>query len=227
MKSVFRTAAMAVVTAGLLACGGGDGDGGQSTPKGPTFNADAAFANALGGSAVLSGLKATDPAGVRYVASLAYTSLASGMFSGTPARLSLQTTSIGRAGDVPFTDALTVYYDAAPSRLLATVTTTGKTTVFTQGTGLPTAAVVGQSGQFAAGTTYATPALGTPIGTEVLTWSIEPDGPMTALACLSSETRISISVSIEKDCFRIDGAGNISGGTVSINKSGLVLHFVQ
>lgn len=226
MRLVFRTAAIAAVIAGLLACGGG-GDSVHSTPQAPTFNADAAFANALGGGATLSGLKATDPAGFRYVASLAYSSLSSGSFSGIPALQSLQTATIGRVGEVPMTDAITVYYDTAPSRLLATVTATGKTTVFLQGQGLPTAGRVGQSGQFAVGTAYATPALGVPVGTEVLTWSIEPDGATTALACLASESRTSVSVSIEKDCFRIDGAGNISGGTVSIDKSGLVLHFVQ
>lgn len=221
MSLVFRMAAMAAVMASLAACGGGD-DG----PR--TFNADAAFANALGGSVKLNGLMATDAAGVRFVASLGYTSLAPGNFLGTPARQAVQATSLGRAGDVPFTDTITVFYDAAPSRLLGTVNAAGKTTVFTPGTGLPTAAVVGQTGLFAAGTAYATPSLGAPIGTEVLTWSIEPDGgATTALACLSSETRSGGTVSIEKDCFRIDGAGNISGGTVSINKLGLVLNFVQ
>ena len=226
MRFLFRSAATAAVTAGLLACGGG-GDSVNSSPQAPIFNADAAFANALSGGASLSGLKATDPAGTRFVASLAYSSLSAGSFSGIPARQSLQTATIGRVGEVPMIDAITVYYDTAPSRLLATVTATGKTTVFVQGNGLPTAGRVGQSGQFAVGTAYASPALGAPVGTEILSWSIEPDGATTALACLASESRTSGSVSIEKDCFRIDGAGNISGGTVSINKSGLVLHFVQ
>jgi hypothetical protein len=221
MRLKFRAAIVACVAAGLLGCGGGD----DGVPSPPTFNADAAFTKALGGGASLSGLSATDPAGVQFTASLTYTSQPDASFLGKPARRSLQTGNISQTGGFSSTSAITVFYDTGPARLVGTVNEAGKTTVFLPGTNLPTAATIGQSGLFAEGTAYASAALGTPIGTETITWSIEPDSGSTALACLTSVSRSPGSVSMEKDCFRIDGAGNISGGTISIDKAGLVLTF--
>lgn len=204
----------------LLACGGG----GESQPATPAFDADAAFSKALAGVA-LSGLRAADPAGFQYTASLTYAPLSDGSFLGSSTRRSLQTTTIGLVGTVPFISKVTVFYDIGPARLLGTITDTGKTTVFSQASQLPTAAMVGQSGVFAEGAVYASPALQERTGTETLSWSIEPDRGTTALACLTSVSRSAGSVSLEKDCFRIDGAGNISGGKISIDKPGIALDF--
>jgi hypothetical protein len=224
MRLEFRAAIVAGAIAGLLACGGG-GDGVTSAAQRGTFDADAVFTKVLGGGAALSGLMATDPAGVQYTASLAYTGLADDSFLGTPARRSVQTATVGPVGGDAAVATTTVFYETGPARLLGTVTSTGKTTVFLHGTDLPTAARIGQSGQLAEGTAYASPALGTPVGTETLSWSVEPDNGATALACLTSVSRSADSVSTEKDCFRIDSAGNISGGTIYIAKPGWALTF--
>ena len=222
MRFELRTAIVGGVILALQACGGGaDGQ-----PAGAAFDADAAFTNALAGAA-LTGLRAVDPAGGRYEAALAYTPMTDGSFMGSPTRRSLQTTTIGRLGQTPAVATATVFYDTGPARLLGTVSDTGKTTSFSQVSQLPTAATVGRSGVFAEGVVYASPALGIPIGTETLSWSIEPDAgaTATAMACLTSVARSPGSVSMEKDCFRIDGAGNISGGTISVDKPGIVLNF--
>ncbi|MFC5496895.1 hypothetical protein ACFPOE_05050 [Caenimonas terrae] len=217
-----RGAVIAGASAALLACGGG-GDG-QQPAQGLRFNTDAAFVNALGGAS-LTDLAAVDPAGGRYTASLTYSALPDGSFAGAPARRSLQTTTVGRAGEPPAVTTLTVFYETEPARILATVTDAGTTTVFAQATRLPAAGTVGQSGPLAQGTVYAGTALTAPTGTETLSWSIEADGATTALACLTSVSGPANWVSTERDCFRIDGAGNISGGTISIERPGVALHF--
>lgn len=222
MRLEFRIAIITGAIVALFACGGGDD--GQASTGAAAFDTDAAFINVLGGAS-LTGLKAVTPAGVQYTAALAYTTLPEGSFFGSPTRRSLQTTTIGRVGEDPAVAGITIFYNTGPARLLGTVTDTGKTTVFSQATQLPTAGVVGRSGLFAEGTVYASPALLAPIGTETLSWSIEPDTGTTALACLTSVSRSAGSVSTEKDCFRIDGAGNISGGTISVDKPGIALNF--
>ena len=150
-----------------------------------------------------------------------------GSFLGTPIRRSLQTATIGLANTPPAVATVTIFYDTRPARLIGTVSGTGKTTIFSHVSRLPGAGTVGQSGVFAEGVVYASLALGPPIGTETLSWSIEPDtgATATALACLTSVSRAPGSVSTEKDCFRIDGAGNISGGTIFVDKPGIVLNF--
>ena len=222
MRPELRITIVAGLIAALQACGGGS----DGPPPVATFDADAAFTNALGGAA-LTGLKAVDPAGNRYEASLAYTSLPDGSFLGTPIRRSLQTATIGLANTPPAVATVTIFYDTRPARLIGTVSGTGKTTIFSHVSRLPGAGTVGQSGVFAEGVVYASLALGPPIGTETLSWSIEPDtgATATALACLTSVSRAPGSVSTEKDCFRIDGAGNISGGTIFVDKPGIVLNF--
>lgn len=224
IRMEFRAAMVAGAVVALLACGGG-GDSRLEAPA-ARFNADAAFANALAGTS-LSGLTATDTAGVMYQAALAYTPLPDGMFLGTLAHRGLQTTSIGRVGDAPSVAEVTVFYDTDPARLLGTVTAAGKTTVFEQAAPLPSAAAVGASGVFAQGRVYASPALTEPIGTETLSWSIKPDATATAtaFACLTSVSRTTGPVSTERDCFRIDGEGNITGGTIFIDAPGLTLTF--
>jgi hypothetical protein len=224
MRLIFRTAIAAGAIASLLACGGG-GNGFNSPAARGRFNADAVFTKVLSGGASLGGLKATDPAGAQYTASLAYAGLPDDSFLGSPARRSVQTATIGLVGAVPAVAATTVFYGIGPAWLIGTVTSAGKTTIFGHGADLPTAAAIGQSGLFAEGTAYASPALGTPLGTETLSWSIEPDSGATALACLTSVSRSADSVSTEKDCFRIDSAGNVSGGTISVEKPGIAMQF--
>lgn len=222
MRLEFRLAIVTASICALLACGGG---GDSTSPAQVTlFNVDAAFTNALGGAA-LTGLTATDASGGRYTASLAYTALPDGSFSGSPARRSLQTATIGRVGGPSTVSAITVYFATGPARLFATSADDGRTTVFSQIQQLPTSAGVGRSGTFALGTLYDSPALVVPVGTETLLWSVEPDSAVTALACLTSVLRTSEAISTEKDCFRIDGAGNISGGTISVDRPGIALSF--
>ena len=216
VRTIFALGAIAT----LLACGGG----GDSQPATQIFDADAAFSKALAGVA-LRGLRATDPAGGQYTASLTYDPLSDGSFLGVPTRRSLQTTTLGGFGATPFIAKVTVFYEIGPARLFGTIADNGKTTVFSRVGPLPAAAMVGQSGVFAQGAVYASPTLQEPTGTETLSWSIEPDRDTTALACLTSVSRSGGSVSLEKDCFRIDGAGNISGGKIVIDKPGIALDF--
>jgi hypothetical protein len=223
MNIVFREATVAGALAMLVGCGGA----GDAQPAGAgMFDADAAFAHALAGAA-LSGLRAADSQGAKYTASLTYAVLPEGDFYGNWTRRSLQTTTIGRTGEPADVSRVTIFYDTRPARAVGTVADGGKTTVFTQVAQIPTAAEVGWSGVFAEGMVYATPALGAPVGTETLLWSIEPDSGATALACLTSISRSGDWVSSEKDCFRIDGAGNLSGGEIRVHRPGLALHFVQ
>jgi hypothetical protein len=224
MRLQFRAGIVAGAIMALVACGGGGDSHPPAQPAG--FDVDAAFNNALAG-ATLTGLRAADPAGVQYSATLAYTALPDGDFAGVPARRSLQTSTVGRAGEASMVSAVTVFYATQPSRLLGTVTDTGKTTVFSQSTQLPNASPTGRSGVFSEGVVYASPALLSPIGTETLSWSLEPDAGGTALACLISVSRSAGSVSTEKDCFRIDAAGNISGGTIYIDRPGVTLFFTR
>lgn len=209
---------------GLVACGGG-GDSSLSTVPHATFNADAAFTKALGGGVALGGLKAVDRDGTLYTISLAYRSLADGSFLGRPARRSVQTTVLERSGVGAMTTTTTIFFETGPARLLGTLGADGKSTVFLEGGDLPAAATVGQSGPFSQGTAYAGPEMGEPVGTETLAWSIEPDVGITAFACLTSVSRSMGSVATEKDCFRIDADGNISGGKISIDRPGLSLNF--
>lgn len=209
---------------GLVACGGG-GDSSLSTAPPATFNAEAAFSKVLAGGFPLSGLKAVDRDGVRYTASLTYGSLPDGTFLDRPARRSLQTAVVERVGVGAMTTTTIIYYETGPARVLGTLNADARTTVFLTRGDLPTAATVGQSGPFSQGTAYASPALGEPAGTESLDWSIEPDAGTTAFACLTSVSRSMGSVATEKDCFRIDADGNISGGKISIDRPGLSLNF--
>jgi hypothetical protein len=209
----------------LGACGGG-GDSSQSTPSRATFNADAAFTKALEGGVSLDGLRAVDRDGAVYTVSLSYGSLPDGSFLGLPARRSLQTSVLERIGVGAMKTTTIIYYETRPARVLGTLAADGKTTVFLRGGDLPTAATVGQSGPFSLGTAYASAALAEPVvGTETLDWSIEPDAGTTAFACLTSVSRSMGSVATEKDCFRIDADGNISGGRISIDRPGLSLNF--
>lgn len=217
-----RVLLTSVAVAALVACGGG----GSSEVAPPlTFNMDAALATALTNGLLISGLRASDSAGNAYSLSFSYAPVADGPFLGQTYKRVTQTVSMTRNGtNAPSTSA-TIFYTLNPARLVGIVNSQGNATVITPKTSLPTAATVGAQGTYSTANVFASTALGPLLGTSTVLWSLEPDAGPTALACLTTTSSLSSGTVSEKDCFRINPAGAVSGGKVTVTIGNQALTF--
>ena len=213
-----RKLIIGVALAGALtACGGGGGgsDGGPPPAPAPaTFNADSALSSALTNGALISGLTGTDTvSNVKLTASLGYAPGTDTNFDGALQKRSIQTATVSAPGVTPQSAVTNIFYTTGPARFIGATSPTTFTT-YTAVDQLPTAGSVGQSGTFATGLIFSDAAKAIQLGTVTVAWSIEPDTASTAFACLTST--IAGTQVAEKDCLRIDPAGTILGGRVTL-----------
>lgn len=217
-----KKVAVAFAVAALVsACGGGGGGGGVPSPE-ATYNLDAAFANTLTKGINFPNLRSSWN-GLSFQLSIASTPTTDGVFLSQTYRRAIQTSSVVINGQPGPVASSTVYFTLAPATLVGGVDESGLTIFTTQGT-LPTAAVVGSSGPFTRADTYVSETNRTLLGQTLMGWSLEPDSATTAWGCLVYSGMD--GVQFEKDCYRIDAAGNILGAKATMNlPDGTVLAF--
>lgn len=212
---------MSMVAAAIAGCGGGGDD---STPPDLTFNGDAAYANALSKGISFSNMPAATPAGNALI-SLSITPTTDAAIAGTTYKRAIQTVTV-QIGATTGSASSTLYYAVNPARLtFSSEASTGNFAAHTLITPLPTAGKVGQSGTFLQSTAYTSSSRTTQIGTGNTSWSIEPDTATTALLCLNLSSVIRGAITTEKDCYRSDAAGNITGIKASGTSAGISLNF--
>ena len=211
----------ATVAALLSACGGGGGSGDATPPAPTTFNMEAAIASSLSTGVSFSGLQTTVNGNVLEFA-FSYAPTTDGLFFGDSYKRSIFSSSIKLNGVVSGTGASTNYFSLNPVRVIGTTTSDGFTTKNAYDGTMPTNATVGQSGPY-----YHTNVSFTGdtavVAQGTTTWSLEADTASTAWACLM--TVDSTSPDWEKDCYRIDAAGQISGAKIVLFVQGQTVTF--
>jgi hypothetical protein len=219
-----KLAFAAVLAALVSACGGGGSSDPASTPPGVTFNIDAAVTTALTKGLSLSNLQGQIGAST-YTLGETFTPQPDGspLVNGTPYHSATQVYSIKSGGTTLSTGGARLYFSTGPVQLRYTDAST-YFEAYTQVAALPTGATVGQHGGWTTATMYASKFSTTPIGSDTVSWSLEPDTGSTAWACLSYVITGSV-VGGEKDCYRIDPAGNISGARFTATVNGQVVTF--
>lgn len=211
----------------LSACGGGGG-GSADVPAAAaaTFNMDAAIASVLGAGFSASNLRASDAAGNNYVLSYAYSPAADGNFLGKTYKQAIQTTTVSRNGGAAAAASGTVFYTTNPTRLVSTINSQGYVSIHEPKTNLPTAGTVGQSGVYSSGNTYVSTSINVVLSTNTVVWSLESDTAATAFACMTTTTNLSVGGStLQKECYRISPAGQVSGAKITTVASGVTLAF--
>jgi hypothetical protein len=210
----------------LAACGGGGGGGGGPVAAPVTFNLDAAVANALVTGFATGTLTATDTSGNTYTASETVQPAADGTFEGTILKQSKNTVTATKNGAFAGNATSNGFFSVNPLTIKGSTHSDGTYAVASQQTALPTAATVGQTGAFYNSTNYASSSKTSVVSTAVATWSLEADTANTAFACINTSTSFSNgSRSAEADCYKINAAGQIIGGKVTLTINGVTLSF--
>lgn len=217
-----KTIAGVMMVALLSACGGGGGSDGLPPPS-ETFNMDAALANVLSVGVNFTGLRATVE-GNTFELSVSFYPTTDGPFLSQIHKRSIQTGSASVNGVGPVVTTQTIFYSLNPVQFVGAIDDMGLVTTFATTGNLPTSASVGQSGPFSQAVTYLSATDQTRVGETIVTWSLEPETPTTAWACLVMTAAGGASLS-EKDCYLIDRAGNISAGMAVITVEGQTLVF--
>lgn len=207
----------------LTACGGGSGDAG--TPLSQTYNLDAAITQALSRPTQLGPLSTTFQ-NVVFTLTMTFAPAPDMLFEGVTQKSNLQTVTM-TGGNANTSSSSTLYYKTGPYFASGSLDVDGSYTVSVRTGDLPTAATVGASGLLSTDTVYANASKALVVATSVTTWSLESDTATTVLACLNSVVR-DVSppdTSSQKVCFRINAAGDVSGGRIGITGSGVSLDF--
>lgn len=213
-----KLAIVMILAGALVACGGGGSN--DSGTSALVFNADAAFALSLTNGVSLTGLVGND-AGRAFTASFAFAPAADTVFAGVLRKRSAQTVSLSTPGITTQTTVAQFFYTTGPAKLIGS-TQTGSYIEYVSRGNLPVAGNVGQSGAFADAAIFTSSTKLTQVGTVAISWSIEADTATTAFACLTSVTSGSAQTT-EKDCFKINSAGAILGGRISLTAPGINL----
>jgi hypothetical protein len=208
----------------LTACGGGGGaDAG--TPLSQTYNLDAAITQALAKPTQLGPLTTTYQ-NVVFNLTMTFAPAPDMPFEGVTQKSNLQTV-VMTGGGSNVSSSSTQYYKTGPYTASGSLDVDGSYTVSVRTGDLPTSATVGASGLLSTDTVYADATKALVTATSVTTWSLESDSATTVLACLNSVVR-DVSppdTSSQKVCFRINAAGEVSGGRITLSGSGITLDF--
>lgn len=208
----------ALVAGTLAACGGGGG-GGSSTE----YPVEATFASAFTTSSSYT-TTARDNSGNVFVLDFAITpgpTKTEPLISADPKSTALISVAVSVNNSYPVTDVTELYFTRTPFSVAGSL---NGTTVYrvTQATALPATARIGASGVFATGTITD----GSVTTTQTMTWLLESDpGTANAWLCMVMQVDAPDGRYMEKDCFRIDAAGNVSGFKTDISTPGLTLQF--
>lgn len=208
----------------LTACGGG-GSGDAGTPLSQTYNLDAAITQAMAKPTQLGPLTTTFQ-NVVFNLTMTFAPAPDMLFEGVTLKSNLQTVTM-TGGNANTSSSSTLYYKTGPYFASGSLDVDGSYTVSVRTGDLPAAATVGASGLLSTDTIYADATKALVVATSVNTWSLESDTATTVLACLNSVVR-DVSppdTSSQKVCFRINTAGDVSGGRISISGSGVTLDF--
>lgn len=224
------------MTAALCVAGCGGGGGGEAGAPTATVsvNMDRAFTTFLSTPVNFPGLSTRDTQGNNYVLGFNLTPTTDYTLNGTVYKQTVQNTTLTVNGSVPAGERFPsqYLYLQNPTRLSAHIVASRNAgfapiiyavTLLNNSVGLPTAGVVGTSGTYATSISYPakldrTTTSGTlPSGNATVTWSIEPDTATTAFACLA--------LPIEKDCLKINAAGDIVGARITVNVGTQTLTF--
>lgn len=204
----------------LAACGSGDDAPAQ------VYNLDAAITQAMAAPLQITGLAAKDGQGNAYTLALHFTPGADMVFEGAVRKTSQQTVTVA-FGSMSETESTTMYYMTGPFGQIGATDSTGGYSVSVRTGDLPTAARVGESGPLSNDTVYTDSGKGTVAATAVTSWSLEPDSDTTAFACTTSVMQMTAppETASQTICFRIDSAGNVMGGRVTITIDGFTMVF--
>ncbi len=212
----------------LVACGGGGDE--RSTAS---FNADQALTNLLTKPTAFNGLTATSGSNT-FSIDVSFTPSDNAQMNGVSYRRSVQNTVVRVNGVIPPRETFPVQYlfDANPARIRAQIVPSRNQgfapiiytiSLFGNPASLPVSAGVGSGGVIDTAIIYG-PKLGatstagaTPSGNVSVAWSLEADTASTAYLCLS--------LPHEKDCLKINPAGDILGMRATITVNGQTLVF--
>jgi hypothetical protein len=230
----------------LSACGGGD----ESSTR--AFNTDAAMTHVLAHGVNFTGLHTSvrvSPATAtalavndNYNLTVSHVPTTDADWFGKILRRTVRTLTITKNNLPLGVTSTTILYSLAPARLEVTQLTTGTAVVYATPFGLPTSALVGQSGTFnthstnsvatstsvigtgTSATTTTTLTL-TPISTGVTAWSLEPDSESNAWFCLTTTTTSGDTA--QKECYRINTDGAVFDAKFTMPVDGKVLTFTS
>jgi hypothetical protein len=208
----------------LAACGGG-GDGGSTTPVGPSASTSA-FALDTAASKFFTEARSFSLNGQvdgrNLNITLAYQPQLDETFEGQASRVNLNTLTIRENNSVILTDTVKRYFSVNPF-LLRGATLTGDPDgqnyfVVQTSSVLPASANVGSTGPLAQGRFFTDSSSTTQRGSEVVTYSLEADTASTAFFCLNSTTRDEFNTILvtESQCAKITPEGNILGLKLTI-----------
>lgn len=208
----------------LTACGGG-GSADAGNPLSQTYNLDSAITQALAKSTQLGPLT-TSYQNVVFTLTMNFAPATDAVFEGATRKRNQQSVVMTGGGDT-VSSSSTQFYSTGPYTAFGSQDSDGAYTVSVRTGDLPTAATVGASGLLSTDTVYADATKALVTATSVTTWSLEADTGNTVLACLLSVVRdvAPPDTSSTKVCFRINAAGDVSGGRISITGSGVTLDF--
>lgn len=219
MRKIVWIAALASL---LAACGGGGGDG-PAPPAGVTFNMDAAYTRMLSQGQTFGGLRA-ESQGVVFDLTVRFVPMPDGTFDGVVYKRSdIKVLMSASVLPTPLDASVTMYYSVSPLRLAGETEPDGFVTKFVPTGNLPASGSPGQSGPYARVLLYE-PGATAPLAEGDVTWSIEPDTATTAWACFTTGIAGSTTYD-EKECYRIDQAGNVLATTLSLDVDGRVVTF--
>lgn len=225
-RHAWRTRRLWLAAAPLLllaACGGGSSEDAGNTNS---YDLDDAITRNVQTGLQVSGLTATNGAGTSFTLSFRYLPQADAVFEGASRRAVRQTLTISGGGSTETTGG-TLYYSTAPYTDVGSVGDDGSYSITTSTGRLPTAARVGSSGPLSTDISYTSSSKTTILATTVSTWALEADTERTALACqvaVITETGSSSSDTV-KLCWRINTAGQVLGGQVTVTIAGVALVF--
>lgn len=218
--------AVVVAAAFLAACGGGGGGGGAPDGGGgvfptPAYDMNAAVATVLSQGASFQNLRAS-AGGLDLTMSITYAPASDGAFQGVVYKRSVETLTISDSTQPrPDTFTGTYFYTLAPTRLVGGVDQTGFTMMFDPTGEFPRAGFIGESGPYAHVRGYE--ATGQAVPDNFMGWSLDDAGAGLAWACMVWQ--LASGEMYEKDCFRIDQIGRISGAQATLYFDGQVLVF--
>jgi hypothetical protein len=229
LQRALRKACAGVVAAAvpllLVACGGG-GDGGGAEAPATVYNLDAAVTQAFAAPLQIDGLTARDAQGNVYTLSLHQTPGADALFEGALRKTALQTITV-TAGSTSSTENATFYYVTGPFAEVGAIDSAGGYSVSVHTGDLPTAARVGDSGPLSNDTAYTDSSKATVAATAVTSWSLEADTDSTAFACTKAVMQMTDppATASQTTCLRIDTAGKVNGGRVTVTIDGFTMVF--
>lgn len=207
----------------LAACGGGSSEDAGNTQS---YDLDAIMTRSALTGFELNGLTARNAAGTTFVLSMSFLPQADGVFEGVTRKAVRQIITVSGGGSSQTSGAVQ-YFSTGPYADAGSRSDDGSYSVATSSSPLPTAARVGTGGPMSSFTDYANSSKALIESTTVVRWLLEADNDTTAYACQVGVITNTGSASGDtvKLCWRVDTAGQVTGGRVTLSVGGVSLEF--